>query len=130
MVTNQVKADALISVLNHSVILFSLLIVSAWLFVAFSYYVSWETRTDWFSRSGSIMGSIGAVVTFRGLNVYQHKLELCPQGGLVSLPREIELAIDPPRSFRVPSYCGYLTGVVGTGTGGTGTCIWSQAAHR
>ena len=69
------------------------------------------------------MGLIGAVVTFRGLNVYQHKLEMALKEGLVSLPKEIELALDPPRSFHVLSYCGYLTGVVGTGIWGYGDLL-------
>jgi hypothetical protein len=123
MVTNQASVDALYSQLHRSVILFGLLTVSAWFFVAFCFYWSRETETDWFSRSGSIMGLIGAVVTFRGLNVYQHKLELALKAGLVSLPKEIELALDPPRSFRMLSYFGYLTGVVGTGIWGYGDLL-------
>jgi hypothetical protein len=123
MVTDQVRTDALYSALNRSVILFGLLTLSAWFFVAFCCFLSWETGTDWFSRSGSIMGLIGAVVTFRGLNVYQHKLATALKEGLVSLPKEIELALDPPRSFRVLSYFGYLTGVVGTGIWGYGDLL-------
>jgi hypothetical protein len=123
MATDHVKIAALYSGFNRSIILLGLLTLSAWLFAAFSYYLSRKTGTDWFSRSGSIMGLMGAVVAFRGLNVYQHKLLIALREGLVTLPREIELALDPLRSFRVLSYCGYLTGVIGTGIWGYGDLL-------
>jgi hypothetical protein len=122
-VTDQVSIDALYSGFNRSISLFGLLAVGAWLFTGFSYYLSRKTGTDWFSRSGSIMGLIGAVTTFRGLNLYQHKLAVALKEGLVSLPKEVELALDPPRSFRVLSYWGYLTGVVGTVIWGYGDLL-------
>jgi hypothetical protein len=123
MATDEVRIAALYSGFNRSIILFGLLTVSAWLFAAFSYYLSRKTGTDWFSRSGSMMGLVGAVVAFRGLNVYQHRLAMALKEGLVSLPREIELSLDPLRSFRMLSYCGYLTGVVGTVIWGYGDLL-------
>ncbi len=102
---------------------FGLLIAAAWLFAAFSFYLSRKTGTDWFSRSGSIMGLTGAVVTFRGVNVYQSKLAKALQEGLVSIPTEIELFLAPPRSLWLFSYIGYLTGVVGTGIWGYGDLL-------
>ena len=61
------------------------------------------------------MALIGAVATFRVVNIYQKKLVTALNGGLVSVKREVELALDPPRSFQVLSYFGYLTGIIGTG---------------
>ena len=52
---------------------------AAWLFTLFSYYLSEKTGTDWFSRSGSMMGLIGAAVTFRRVNFYQSALATSAQ---------------------------------------------------
>jgi hypothetical protein len=73
-----------------------------------------KTGTDWFSRSGSVMGLIGAAVTFRQVNFYQSALATAVKEGLVSLVREIELGLEPPIPYRVLSYLGYLTGIIGT----------------
>jgi hypothetical protein len=123
MVTKKDRLDELYWGLNRSIILFGFLTVAAWFFAAFSYHLSRKTGTDWFSRSGSVMGLIGAVVAFRGLNVYQHKLAIALKEGIVSIPEEIEFALEPPRSFRVLSYCGYVTGIVGTGIWGYGDLL-------
>jgi hypothetical protein len=92
-----------------------LVLSAAWLFAAFSYYLSRKTGTDWFARSGSIMGLSGAAVTFRLAHFYQGALATALKEGLVSVSREIELGLKPPKSYLVLSYGGYLTGIVGTG---------------
>jgi hypothetical protein len=69
------------------------------------------------------MPLVGASVTFRLVNFYQRGLATALKEGLVSLAREIELGLEPPRSYRAFSYFGYLTGIVGTG-------IWGNAVDR
>jgi hypothetical protein len=39
------------------------------------------------------------------------------------VPREIELGLEPPQSYVVLSYFGYLTGIVGTGIWGYGDVL-------
>jgi len=43
--------------------------------------------------------------------------------GLVSVPRGLELGLEPPRHYVVLSYLGYLTGIVGTGIWGYGDLL-------
>jgi len=60
------------------------------------------------------MSLIGAAITFRQVNFYQGALATALNEGLVSIPKEIELRLEPPTSYRVLSYLGYLTGIIGT----------------
>jgi hypothetical protein len=69
------------------------------------------------------MGLIGAAVTFRQVNFYQSALATALKEGLVSVPREIELSLEPPTPYRVLSYLGYLTGIIGTGIWGYGDLL-------
>ena len=69
------------------------------------------------------MGLIGAAVTFRQVNFYQSALARALNEGLVSVPREIELGLKPPIAYRVLSYLGYVTGIVGTGIWGYGDLL-------
>jgi len=123
MVTDQARIGSLYAGLYRTIFLFGLLIAAAWLFALFSYYLSQKTGTDWFTRSGSVMGLIGAAVTFRQVNLYQSGLATALREGLVSVPREIELGLEPPTSYRVLSYLGYLTGIAGTGIWGYGDLL-------
>ena len=93
------------------------------LFAAFSYYLSGKTGVDWFSRSGALMGLVGAAVTFRLAHFYQRALATALKEGLVSVAKEIELGLEPPRSYVLLSYFGYLTGIVGTGIWGYGDLL-------
>ena len=102
------------------------LIAAAWLFAAFSYYLSRKTGADWFSRSGALMALVGAAVTFRLAHFYQRALATALKEGLVSVPRGIELGLEPPRSYVLLSYFGYLTGIVGTGIWGYGDLLVGQ----
>ena len=120
MVTDQVRIASLYAGLYRTIFLLGLLIAAAWLFTLFSYYLSEKTGADWFTRSGSVMGLIGAAVTFRQVNFYQSALARALNEGLVSVPREIELGLKPPVAYRVLSYLGYVTGIVGTGIWGYG----------
>ena len=43
--------------------------------------------------------------------------------GLVSVPEEIELRLKPPTSYRMLSYLGYLTGIIGTAIWGYGDLL-------
>ena len=123
MASDQARISSLYASFSRITVRFGFLIAAAWLFAAFSYYLSRKTGTDWFSRSGSIMGLTGAVASFRVLNVYQRELVTALKEGLVSISREIELALEPPKSFKILSYFGYLTGVVGTGIWGYGDLL-------
>jgi len=108
--------------LHRTVLRLGLLVVAAWLFATFSYYVS-SNDTDWFSRSGSLMCLVGAVVTFKLAAFYQSAIATALKEHLVSVPREIALELNPPQSYVVLSYLGYLTGVVGTGVWGYGDLL-------
>jgi hypothetical protein len=99
------------------------LIAAAWLFGAFSFYVSRKTGTDWFTRSGAVMALVGAAVTFRLTNFYQRALATALREELVSVSKEIELHLEPPRSYVRLLYLGYLTGIVGTGIWGYGDLL-------
>ena len=123
MVTDQVRIASLYAGLYRTIFLLGLLIAAAWLFTLFSYYLSEKTGADWFTRSGSVMGLIGAAVTFRQVNFYQSALASALNEGLVSVPREIELGLKPPIAYRVLSYLGYVTGIVGTGIWGYGDLL-------
>jgi hypothetical protein len=123
MATDQVKIKSLYAGLYRTIIRLGLLIAAAWVFAVFSYYLSRKTGTDWFTRSGSVMALIGAAVTFRLVNFYQSGLATALKEGLVSVPREIELGLKPPKSYQLLSYFGYLTGIVGTGIWGYGDLL-------
>jgi hypothetical protein len=120
MPTDQVRIRSLYAGLNRTIIWFGLLVAAAWLFAIFSYYLSSKAGTDWFARSGSVMCLVGAAVTFRLAHFYQRALATALKEGLVSVPREIELRLNPPKSYVVLSYLGYLTGIVGTAVWGYG----------
>ena len=121
--TNEVRIASLYAGLYRTKFLLGLLIAAAWLFTLFSYYLFKKTGADWFTRSGSVMCLIGAAVTFRQVNFYQSGLATALKGGLVSVPREIELSLEPPTPHRVLSYLGYLTGIIGTGIWGYGDLL-------
>ena len=123
MATDQVRIESLYARLYRTIIGFGLLIAAAWLFAAFSYYLSKKTGTDWFSRSGSVMALAGAAIAFRLVNVYQHGLAAALREGLVSVARGIELGLEPPKSYQALSYLGYLTGIAGTGIWGYGDLL-------
>jgi len=108
--------------LRRTVVRFGLLVAAAWLFATFSYCIS-TNDIDWFSRSGSLMCLVGAVVTFRLTGFYQSEMATALKDGLVSVPREIALQLNPPLSYVVLSYFGYLTGVVGTAVWGYGDLL-------
>ena len=74
MATDQVRIKSLYAGLYRTVIRLGLLIAAAWLFALFSYYLSSKTGSDWLARSGSVMGLVGAAVTFRLANFYQRPL--------------------------------------------------------
>jgi hypothetical protein len=123
MVTVQARIASLYAGLYRTIFLLGLLIAAGWLFTLFSYYLSEKTGTDWFSRSGSVMALIGAAVTFRQVNFYQSALATALKDGLVSVPREIELGLEPPTPYRGLSYFGYVTGIIGTGIWGYGDLL-------
>lgn len=123
MTTDQVRIESLYAGLYRTVIGLGLLLAAGWLFALLSFYLSRTTGADWFARSGSVMALVGAAVTFRLANFYQRALAGALKEGLVSVPREIELRLQPPKSYTVLSYLGYLTGIVGTGIWGYGDLL-------
>ncbi len=123
MTTDQVRIESLYAGLYRTVIGLGLLLAAGWLFALLSFYLSRTTGADWFARSGSVMALVGAAVTFRLANFYQGALARALKEGLVSVPREIELRLQPPKSYMALSYLGYLTGIVGTGIWGYGDLL-------
>jgi hypothetical protein len=123
MASDQVGVDSLYTGLNHRMILLGLLVLAMWLFAALSYYLSQKTGADWFSRSGSLMALAGAVASFRAVSVYQSRLAIALREGLMSVSREIELSLEPPTAFRIITYSGYVTGIVGTAIWGYGDLL-------
>jgi hypothetical protein len=122
-VTDKARIKSLYAGLYRTTLGWGLLIVAAWLFAAFSFYLSKKTGTDWFSRSGAIMALVGAAVTFRLGNFYQRALATALKEGLLSVTRELELRLEPPKSYVRLSYSGYLTGIIGTGIWGYGDLL-------
>ena len=123
MATDQVRVRSLYAGLYRTVTALGVLLAAAWLFALLSFYLSRTTGADWFARSGSVMALVGAAVTFRLADFYQRALARALKEGLVSVPREIELRLEPPKSYMVLSYLGYLTGIVGTGIWGYGDLL-------
>ena len=123
MVTDQQEIKSLYAGLYRTIILLGLLMAAAWLFALFSYYLSRKTGTDWFTRSGAVMALVGAAVTFRLANFYQRALATALKEELVSLSKEIELHLEPPKSYVRLLYLGYLTGIIGTGIWGYGDLL-------
>ena len=123
MATSEASIKSLYAGLYRTIIRFGLLIAAAWLFGAFSFYLSRKTGTDWFSRSGAVMALVGAAVTFRLTNFYQGALVTALREELVSVSKEIELHLEPPKSYVRLLYFGYLTGIIGTGIWGYGDLL-------
>src|SRR6266566_1333536 len=123
MVTDQVRMKSLYARLNRTIIGFGLLLAAAWLFAIFSYCLSRKTGTDWFTRSGAVMALVGAAVTFRLANFYQGALATALREELISVSKQIELHLEPPKSYVRLLYFGYLTGIVGTGIWGYGDLL-------
>ena len=121
--TGEARIKSLYTGLYRTILGLSLLMIAAWLFAAFSFYLSGKTGADWFSRSGAIMALVGAAVTFRLANFYQRALATALKEELVSLSKEIELHLEPPKSYVRLLYFGYLTGIVGTGVWGYGDLL-------
>jgi hypothetical protein len=122
MATDQVRIKSLYTELYRTIVRFGLLIAAAWLFAAFSYYLSGKTGTDWFSRSGSVMALAGATVAFRFVNVYQPGLAAALKEGVVSVARGIELGFEPPRPYQVLSHTSVISPASSVpGSGATGT---------
>ena len=123
MATGEARIKSLYAGLYRTIIRLGLLIVAAWLFAAFSFYLSRKTGADWFTRSGAVMALVGAAVTFRLANFYQGALAAALKEELVSVSKEIELHLEPPKSYVRLLYLGYLTGIVGTGIWGYGDLL-------
>jgi hypothetical protein len=121
--TGETRIKSLYAGLYRTIVRFGLLIAAAWLFAAFSFYLSRNTGADWFTRSGAVMGLVGAAVTFRLSNFYQHVLATALKEELVSVSKEIELHLEPPKTYVRLLYTGYLTGIVGTGIWGYGDLL-------
>ena len=122
-ITDEARIKSLYAGLYRTIIRLGLLIAAAWLFAAFSFYLSAKTGTDWFTRSGAVMGLVGAAVTFRLGNFYQRALATALKEELVSVSKEIELHLEPPKSYVRLLYAGYLTGIIGTGIWGYGDLL-------
>src|SRR6516225_2530701 len=123
MATSEASIKSPYARLYRTITRFGLLITAAWLFGAFSFYLSRKTGTDRFSRSDAVMALVGAAVTFRLTNFYQGALVTALREELVSVSKEIELHLEPPKSFVRLLYFGYLTGIIGTGIWGYGDLL-------
>ena len=103
MATDQVRIRSLYEGLYRNVIVFGLLIAAAWLFAAFSYYLSRATGADWFARSGAVMGLAGAAVTFSSPTSTSGRSRRRSRKASYRCPEESSLASnrpDPMWSFR------------------------------
>ena len=69
------------------------------------------------------MALVGAAVSFRLANFYKGALATALREELVSASKEIELHLEPPKSYVRLLYIGYLTGIVGTGIWGYGDLL-------
>src|SRR5258707_5373338 len=98
MATAEPRIKSLYAGLYRTIIRLGLLIAAAWLFAAFSFYLSRKTGADWFTRSGAVMALVGAAVTFRLANFYQAALAAALKEELVSGSKEIGLHLEPPKS--------------------------------
>ena len=123
--TGEARIKSLYAGLYRTIIRLGLLMAAAWLFAAFSFYLSIKTGADWFTRSGAVMALVGAAVTFRLANFYQRALATALKEELVSVSKEIELHLEPPESYVGLLYLGYLTGIIGTGIWGYGDLLVS-----
>jgi hypothetical protein len=124
MAVDEARIKSLYGGLYRTVIRLGVSMAVAWLFAAFSFYLSRKTGADWFSRSGSDMCLVGAGVPFRLGNFYQSALATALKEGLVSMSKEIELQLEPPKSYVRILHLGYLTGIVGTGVWGYGDLLF------
>jgi hypothetical protein len=95
--TDEARVKSLYAGLYRTIFRLGLLIAAAWLFSAFSFYLSRKTGTDWFTRSGAVMALVGAAVSFRLANFYQGTLATALREELVSVSKEIELHLEPPK---------------------------------
>jgi hypothetical protein len=120
---NETRIRSLYAGLYRTILGLGLLIVVAWLFAAFSFYLSRKTGADWFARSGAVMALVGAAVSFRLSNFYQRALATALKEELVSVSKEIELHLEPPSSYVRLLYLGYLTGIIGTVIWGYGDLL-------
>jgi hypothetical protein len=119
----QLRARNLHAELEHSCHMVDIGVAVSWIFSAVSFHVTGKTGTDWFTRSGSLMGLMGAIGTFKLSGLLQKQLRIALQEGLVSVERHIELFLDPPKSYQVTAYFCYLTGIVGTVIWGYGDVL-------
>jgi len=120
MKAQQAVIQALYKALSRFCEWMAIALACSWLFAGFSCYISFKTKTDWFSRSGSMMSLLGAVAAFRLLGFLQNELEIAIKEGLATLDREFEVYLQPPKSYRYVLYFAYITGVLGTGIWGYG----------
>jgi|SRR5580692_4655209 hypothetical protein len=123
MDTKELRARTLHAELEHSCQMVDIGVAISWLFSAVSFYATKKTGTDWFTRSGSFMGLMGAIGAFRLSSLLQRQLRIALKEGLTSVERHIELFLDPPNSYQVTAYFCYLSGVVGTMIWGYGDVI-------
>jgi len=98
-------------------------LVSSWLFVVLSFYVSTRSTVDWFSRSGAVMCLIAAAANFALVKVRQSDLTKIVRDRDHSTREKAELILEPPRSYAGLSWLGYVTGVIGTVIWGYGDLL-------
>ena len=117
---NRARIQCLYAGLDRFCTWMAVALTSSWLFAALSYQASIRTGIDWFSRSGSLMGLLGAAATFRLLGHLQKGLAIALKDGLATVDKEVELSLHPPRLYRYVSYFAYVTGILGTAIWGYG----------
>ena len=69
------------------------------------------------------MALIGAATTFMLTAGFQQQLATALKEGLASVRQEIEVTLNPPPLYRLTSYFGYVTGIVGTAIWGYGDLL-------
>jgi hypothetical protein len=109
----EARRTALLAQLNRTSLQAAIALAITWLFVVFSYLLTRKTGTDWFTRSGSMMGLIGAMASFRLTSLLNNSLVTALREDLGSLQRGFELVLDPPKPYQRTTYFSYLTGTIG-----------------
>jgi hypothetical protein len=117
------KGELLRAELNRTCWHMEIALAISWVFAAFSYYKTGRTGTDWFTRSGSLMGLMGAIGTFRLTGLLQKQLGIGLKEGLGTAARGFELSLEPPEYYQMAIYFSYLTGIIGTLIWGYGDVI-------
>jgi hypothetical protein len=120
----QMNVQSLYAKVDHTCIRIGIVLACSSLFAAFSSCRgSLEAIGLRGFGDGLDRGRRGAAATFRLTAGFQKQLATGLKEGLASVRQEIEVVLNPPPLYRLTSYFGYLTGIVGTAIWGYGDLL-------